>query len=729
MMKRTLTIAWALLAALAAGCSKDDAAAGADGTGVLEMRILSTRTDAEAEDGYDPAAHTTVRIYNAGGGLLRKYSSQDDLPEGNRLELLAGSYRVKVEMGEQVPASTEVRYYTGERQFDIVAGETTTAEVECRLRNTVVEVRFDETIARNFGENYYVWTAIADAVDEELAAAGAVPALRFTADGKGYFTLPAGATTMAWKFSGEHAARGSVVKEGTQAIVEGGKYVLTFRFSDDLPGYIECFSVRVDPSTDDQDDTIVFSPDPTLEGEGFDTGAKQDFIPGKTAEKSYKITTMAPLLNASLTAAGKVYDLLSLATTRAAEGIVVERSNDKNLRVTLSEAFFAGWSGGDHTLSFRISDTDGGLLEKAAVYRLQGVLPVAAGDYDLWFNRITLRALVLDAEAGVPVIGLRAGNGAWREAEGTAEGEGVYAAQFSAEWEQSQNESGLTVHTPVAGTGVFAGNTYEARAVIGGATSVTKFSTAPGDVIYNAGMELWSTYTVVGGTFTKAEVPYPNENSSTQFWTGGNNKQTNELCTGKPIEGCNGAKCARLKPAVVFNVFAAGNLFTGIFECGTGPFDTFGFARFGVKYAFSARPTALRLHCKATVTPATNGKSGTPLQTGDTDPARIYVCVIDWSARHSVKSGASYDESTFWDPVKAASLAEGPILGYGSHTFMESSDGWIDLQLPINWYDKDAVPGTDNYSLIISCVTSAYGDYVVGSTDNELCVEDFEWVY
>lgn len=728
-MKKTLSIAFALLTLLSAACSKEDTAAVAGGTGVLEMRILSTRTDAEPEGGYDPAAHTTVRIYNAEGGLLRKYSSQEDLPEGNRLELLAGSYRVAVEMGEQVPASTEVRYYTGERQFDIVAGEVTTAEVECRLRNTVVEVRFDETIARNFGENYYAWTVIADAVDEEQAASGAVPALRFTADGKGYFTLPADAKTLAWKFSGEHLSRGSVVKEGTQAVVAGGKYVLTFRYSDDLPGYIECFSVRVDPSTDDQDDTIVFSPDPTLEGEGFDTGSKQDFIPGKTADKSYKITTMAPLLNASLTAADQVYDLLALAATRGAEGIAVERINEKNLRVTLTEAFFAGWSGGEHTLSFRISDSDGGLLEKASVYRLQGVLPVAEDDYDLWSNRITLRALVLDPEAGAPVFGLRTGNGAWHETDGTAQGNGIYTAQFSAEWEQSQNEAGLTVHTPVAGTGVFAGNAYEARTVIGGASSVMKFSTAPGDTIYNAGMELWSNWNVTGSSFTGGNVAYPNENGSTVYWVGSNNGNTKELCTGKAIEGNNGARCAQLHPqAATGDNFAAGSLFTGTIDFGTGLFDMFGYARFGIQYTFTARPKALRVHYKAVITQVTHtGKSS--LTTSDHDPARIFVCITDWTDRHAVKSGVSFDENTFWDPVKVSSLGEGPILGYGSKLITASTDGWVTEELPIVWYDKDAAPGRDRYSLSISAASSAYGDYMGGSLDNYLYIEDFEWVY
>lgn len=727
-MKKQLFYALALLfASLCACCSKDDAAVDEGGRGVLEMNILATRT--ESADGYDPMKYMTVRIYNGEGGLLRKYSAQEDLPEGGRLELLAGSYRVAVELGEQLPASHTIRYYTGEEEFSITPGGVTSVEVVCRLRNTVVEVKFDPTVARNFGENFHVWTVVGQTVDEEQAAEGEVPALRFTADGKGYFTLPEGATTLAWKFSGEHASRGPVVKEGTQAVVAGGKYVLTFRYSANLPGFIECFAVVVDPSTDDQDDTIIFSPDPTLEGEGFSLASTQDFIPGKTVAKSYRIVTMSPMQNVTLNANGKTFDLLAAAGTGDGNGIAVEQTDDKNLRVTLSDEFFAGWAGGQHTLWFRISDTAGGLLEKGSPYRLQGILPVTGSDYDLWNNTVTLRALVLDPEADAIRFGLREANGTWFEADGVAGAEGIFSAEFGAEWAQSQNDAGLTVHTPVAGTGVFANNTYEARSSIGGATSTAVFTTAGGDTIYNAGMEHWSTYNVTGSTFTGGNVVYPNENGSKVFWVGSNNGNTKELCTGVTIDGNNGSKCAQLHPqAATGNNFAAGSLFTGSIDFGTGMFDMFGFARFGIQYKFTARPRALKVHYKAVITQVTHtGKSS--LTTNDYDPARILVCITDWTGRHAVQSGVSFDESTFWDPVKVNSLGEGPILGYGSEMITTSTDGWTELELPILWYDKDGAPAADRYSLVISCASSAYGDYMGGSLNNYLYVEDFEWVY
>ena len=156
----------------------------------------------------------------------------------------------------------------------------------------------------------------------------------------------------------------------------------------------------------------------------------------------------------------------------------------------------------------------------------------------------------------------------------------------------------------------------------------------------------------------------------------------------------------------------------------------FGFASFGVKYRFAARPTGLKVRYKATVTKVTNNNSGKgPLTTDDIDPARIFVCITDWTARHAVKSGKTYDESTFWNPNKTDRLAEGPILGYGNRYITESTADWVEEVIPIYWYDTQAAPNPDNFTLSISCVTSTYGDYVTGSENNLLFVEDFEWVY
>lgn len=68
-----------------------------------------------------------------------------------------------------------------------------------------------------------------------------------------------------------------------------------------------------------------------------------------------------------------------------------------------------------------------------------------------------------------------------------------------------------------------------------------------------------------------------------------------------------------------------------------------GYADFGQKYTFTARPRALRLRYKANVGNITSlGLKQGELTTDDVDPASIYVCITDWTARHSyIRASAS----------------------------------------------------------------------------------------
>lgn len=384
-----------------------------------------------------------------------------------------------------------------------------------------------------------------------------------------------------------------------------------------------------------------------------------------------------------------------------------------------------------HVFEVHVTDLAGQETVQPLTFKVPESAPAPAevvynNDADLWTNTATLT--VSNAALAASVLEYRAvGDEGWQTASLTANEDGTLTATIAPTWTEGQNGASEVVYQITPGTGIFAGQTYQYQLKVNGSVECSdSFTTAPGDIIYNAGMEHWSTYTVTGGFFTGGTVPFPNE-SGTEFWIGGNNKQTNALCTGVTVEGSNGT-CARLQPKATLGIFAAGNLFTGSFDCGTGFADTFGFARFGVKYDFSARPRALQLRYNATISKVTNeGKSD--LTTDDIDKSRIFVCVIDWTERHAVKSGAAFDVNTFWDPETQSSVSEGPILGYGSVTLEESSNGWETLTLTINWYDQTAFPAAGNYSLVISCATSYKGDYVAGSTNNVLYVEDFQWVY
>lgn len=422
-MKRYISYFAVLLAVLlGAACSKDDSAAGSDNrTGVMAMTV-STRQTADTGE-YDPLQHQTVYIYNDEGGLLRKYTSKEACPE--RLELLAGTYRVAVEAGEEAPADFTKRLYKGEETFTVKPGETTNVAVVCQIVNTVVEVKFDDTLAENLAPGYSVWIAGGEKVDEEAAEAGSVPALRFTAD-------------------------------------EG-----------------------------------------------------------------------APM-------------------------------------------------------------TDGSLES-------------------------------------------------WRSAQ-----------QF-----------------PGSGT----------------------------------------NYT---------------------FWGSGYNPFAKELCTrDEAMPGRVGTYCAKLSATynTLAKVPAPGNLFTGDFAIqvlgGMG-----GNVSFGKKFAYNARPRAVRFKYHATIGEVNYNLHGGKIPVGEMDKARIFVCIVDWTAQQKVFAGTKAPTGT-WDPETQTEAANGPIIGYASKFIEETTQGdeMVEVILPINYYQDTAAAPDGKYNIVVSCSTSAYGDYMDACTTNVMYVDDFEWVY
>lgn len=707
-MKKYITAALLFCAALTAACSKETAGSADTGdTGALEMRVSATRAEADGE--YDPLQRLAVRIYRASGELLRQYTAET-LP--SRLELLAGEYRVEVDAGEAVPASFTKRFYKGEKTFTVAAGQTTVAEsgvqtVERRRRSEIRRHGF-----RRFRREFPCMGSRRRRVRRRAGSAGRRPGAELHGRRHGLLHHARGCDH-ATRFEGTHPDRGVIVREARfEGVQTGGKYSVSFRFSKDLPGFIECFVVKVDTSTDDYDDTFPFSPEPSIESDGFDMDQPQDFIPGTTSPKRYMITTMAAVKSVVIGIGDDSYEALNGTT----EGVEVTRESDLSLTVTLSDAFFAGRPGGSHPVSIRVTDSAGAEATAISEYRLQGLLPIEKTDYDLWTNSLTLRALVLDPNVTTATFGLRVKDGEWSDAEGVNAGEGIYTATFTAQWKESVNAAGLTVHTPVAGTGVFAGNSYEARAALDGETvSLAEFQAAAGQVIPDGDMESGSL-----PCFGKST------SESTTFW-GSGNAATSGLCAQSTKPGMGGSYCAKLESQSAFGLLAAGNLFSATFRFAS----LSGTASFGMPYQWTARPTALRLKYHATVGAVNKGtvtEEHEYIQDGQ-DRSRIFAVIVDWNSRHATVAGMG-SPTGVWDPAKTAETAEGPVIAYGSLLIGETTpgDAMTTVEIPIEYYDRTTKP-TGAYTLVISCTTSAYGDFKVGCLGNVMYVDDFEWVY
>ncbi|WP_281717509.1 PCMD domain-containing protein [Alistipes senegalensis] len=358
-----------------------------------------------------------------------------------------------------------------------------------------------------------------------------------------------------------------------------------------------------------------------------------------------------------------------------------------------------------------------GVTERWMLYVETTNVKVALREADLWQNTGTVTALISAEEyASDAALEYRIkGDTEWQPMQESGYDAGILTATIAPEWKTETNPNGLTVYKLVPKKGLFAGHTYEFRLLVGGSEQGAPLEyTAPaGNTIPNGDME------------DASMSCWTQNNKTAEFWGSGNNTFTKGLCTQASFAGGTRAKL-QATPAV--GVLASGNLFTGLFQ---KDLITRGVVSFGQTYAWKARPRALKVQYFAEhIGPVDiDKKFGAPIGMGDQDRARIMVAIVDWNARREVGSGTEPPTGT-WDPQEAASTEQGKIIAYGSLFIDESSTGdrMIDTELELHFYDREAKP-SGLYQLVISCSTSAYGDFMTGCKSNVLYIDNFEWAY
>ena len=358
-----------------------------------------------------------------------------------------------------------------------------------------------------------------------------------------------------------------------------------------------------------------------------------------------------------------------------------------------------------------------GVTERWMLYVETTNVKVALREADLWQNTGTVTALIsADEYASGAALEYRIkGDTEWQPMQESGYDAGILTATITPEWKTETNPNGLTVYKLVPKKGLFAGHTYEFRLLVGGSEQGAPLEyTAPaGNTIPNGDME------------DASMSCWTQNNKTAEFWGSGNNTFTKGLCTQASFAGGTRAK---LQATSAVGVLASGNLFTGLFQ---KDLITRGVVSFGQTYAWKARPRALKVQYFAEhIGPVDiDKKFGAPIGMGDQDRARIMVAIVDWNARREVGSGTEPPTGT-WDPQEAASTEQGKIIAYGSLFIDESSTGdrMIDTELELHFYDREAKP-SGLYQLVISCSTSAYGDFMTGCKSNVLYIDNFEWAY
>ena len=204
------------------------------------------------------ASTAQVNIYKADfSGLVRSYTYAN-IP--SPFYLAADSYRVDVIAGEAVAetpaiASWDSKSYKGSKEFEIVANQVTTVQVEAKINNAVTKVTFDPTVAENFEPGYTMTMTLSDEAASSLVYSAE------KSGSEGYFIV-AGLfePSFTWTFTGTLKKDGSTfTKTGTLSNIEAGKlYNMNLKYT--IKDGDLVFSLLVDRTTEIVDDTIIFEP-------------------------------------------------------------------------------------------------------------------------------------------------------------------------------------------------------------------------------------------------------------------------------------------------------------------------------------------------------------------------------------------------------------------------------------------------------------------------------------
>jgi hypothetical protein len=671
-MKKIFAILGAVL--VLASCSKDidPSVEMATNEGAVRFGV------AIAEDMQEKSA--IIKIYKVEGEeqqLVRRYEALGDVPE--YLSLLNGNYVAKVQVGEKNITSFDEKYYIGEQPFVIEAGIVTPVTVDCQLQSTIVKVNYDATVAEKLNEGYFTNVSIAESYDAEGIATGDIHSLRYEETKEGYFILPAEHTSLFWHFEGTHPVEGDIIKEAViENVKPAAKYTITLKYSKDAPGNL-VLEATVDESIEEVDDTLIFSPDPTVMGDGFNEKETQL----STTARTYNVSSLANITTMTITLGDEEFDLINGTT----EGISVVKSDDMNYKVSIAPEFFNITTGGAHNVEFNILDVDGGKLKKAINYNVQGIMALGAEDYSLWFGTATFKANIVDAAATSVKIAYSADGASWTEMDAVAAGNGIYTAQS---------------------TDFACEKSYTYKLIVGGVEygKTLALTTAAGAQIPNGDMERWHTASWV--------LPYGK--GDTPFWLTGNEggamvSATLTQSSGDVRPGSAGTKSAYLKSQYAsmmgIGKFAAGNLFTGTFALS----GMDGIVTFGRDFAFTAKPKSMSFWMK--------NNEGTINQGSHTSGSDIYTVMV------IITDGTTYtvntkDESTFLKVDKLDSIPG--VIGYGYISNTDSRAEWTEETINIIY--REDMKNVKPKKLVVSFTPSGYGDYFCGSTDSWMYVDD-----
>lgn len=686
------------------------------------------------------AASTIVWISNS-QGVVRKFNGIAQVPaEG--IWLKSDNYVAEAWAGDSVSASFDKKYFKARQPFSLNSGQTLQIDLECKIANVVVEVRYDD-IVKDLLENV------------KLEAGHDRGSLTFEGfemeKTPGYFMMPSTDKNIAYTFSATDASTGSnLTKKGViENAKPGYKYILNVKHDgggsqDPIGGGI--FTIEVDESEIVVEDRILIESAPVISGLTLNLAEPIVGEPGKLTEQKLWIQSVTDITEVEISCptgfdalgiGGSDFEIFKMTDDVKAilnqKGFSYHLFTHKDdadnpdfqeMKLVFGEAFMNLLPTGDHAITIKATDANGRtgmavmnvMLTGAAIQTVE----IDASSPSIWATEVTLSGRVLkENQTGVGFNWREAGSSQWNF---IAAGDGTSSRSRGAKRALAAGDT----YTAVL-TGLTPGTEYEYQAVSDEfKAEVFSLTTEAPLQLGNAGFEEWGRFKSGND---KKDVLHIASSAENMFWDSGNhgsktmNKEVTEQASDKVHSGQYSAKlCSQFVGIGPIGKFAAGNLFAGRYLNTDGTDGELGWGR-----PFTSRPKALRGWIHYTPGTVEYEKDACPdkdLVKGKPDKGIIYIAIVDATT-------TPYGNEN-WPCVVKTKTTElfnprgANVIAYGEKVFTEATSGndLVEFEIPLEYYRKD----TKAVNIIVVVSASKGGDYFVGGKST-MYVDDFELVY
>lgn len=717
-------------------CSNEDILPTGEGRVLLTAKVnsdvkVASRADLTATQ-EELAAECRVWISNS-KGLVRRFEGLDNIPAGG-ITLLSDHYIAEAWTGDSVSAAWDKRWFKGRQEFDITAGALTRVDLVCKIANTLVTVKYDDS-------------ANDVLTDYTLTVSHSRGALTFEGQDErtGYFMMPQADKDLTWKLQGTLKSDGSLyTKEGTIADVKQAyKYNMTISCtpkSEDFGGVY--FDVKVDPTEVEVNQTVEIVVAPQFEGYGFDLSEPVLGEEGTLPRRSVFVKSGTTLKNVVLESEDFPtllgindidVDLLTMTSGVAEQvkngGISFAYTEAEDgtsmIKVSFEKEYANRLENGIHSIKITATDSQDKSSTATLTYNVSDAAVIADEvlTADVWTTTATLRGTV--SKEGVESVNFqyrKQGESSWTTVAAVAEN-GSRAEAFAKGTRVMAELSGLSAGTNYEW--LMTGDEFK--------TDVKSFTTGVATQLPNASFENWqgTTPLLIYGA------------GEEMFWDSGNHgsatmKKNVTVSTSSMVH--SGALAASLNSQFVglfagAGKFAAGNVFVGRYLDTDGTDGVLGWGR-----PFTGRPKQVKVWAHYTPVAIDNLASGAPAEykKGDLDRGIIYAALMDdhtvsYTAAKNPPTGISKGD-TFNFPVivktKSKELFDKDgehVIAYGEHIFEGATPGsqLVEVTFDLDYHKLDVIPSY----IVLTASASKGGDYFSGGSGSKLIIDDIELIY